>query len=125
MATYDLSSDPALWLFVLAASTVCAGCLLPARWAPPIKNDKLAHFVAFGGLALLARVVANGPHELAYWLLGLMLAGLLIEVLQELVVPGRNFCWKDMLANLAGIFSSAILCVLFDYAQPVFFYQFA
>lgn len=120
--TYELSSRPELWLFVLAASIVCAGCLLPARWAPPI-NDKLAHFLAFGGLALLARMVTGSPHELVIWLLGLVLAGLLIEVLQELVVQGRSFCWKDMMANLAGIFTSAALCVLFEYAQPVFFHQ--
>lgn len=120
--THDLSSRPELWLFVLAASIVCAGCLLPARWALPI-NDKLAHFLAFGGLALLARMVTGSPHELLIWLLGLVLAGLLIEVLQELVVQGRSFCWKDMMANLAGILTSATLCVLFEYAQPVFFHQ--
>lgn len=123
--TYDLNSHPELWLFVLAASIVCTGCLLPARWAPPIRNDKLAHFIAFGGLALLAKMITGSPQELIIWLLGLALAGLLIEVLQELVVPGRSFCWKDMMANLAGILSSAILCVLFDYAQPVFFHPIA
>lgn len=115
----ELTGHLGLWLFGLAALIICVGCLLPARWAPPIRNDKLAHFFAFGGLTLLARVITGSPRELILWLLGLALAGLVIEVLQELIVPGRNFCWKDMMANLAGIVTAAALCVLFDYARPL------
>lgn len=89
-------------LFILTASAVCVGCLLPARWLPPVRNDKWMHFIAFAGLSIFARLLANSPFELACWFLGLLLAGLLIEILQNWV-PGRKFCWRDMAANTAGV----------------------
>ena len=115
-----LNEDMVLWLFILVAALVCAGCLLPAHWLPPIKNDKLAHFFAFGGLSLLARLAATSPLVLLGWLLALALAGLLIEVVQQWV-PGRHFCWKDVLADVAGIGAGAGICQLFEYVRPRFF----
>lgn len=89
-------------LFILASAAICIGCLVPARWLPPLTNDKWMHFVAFAGLSLLARYIATTRAELAYWLIGLLGAGLLIEILQHWV-PGRQFCWRDLIANTAGI----------------------
>jgi VanZ family protein len=91
------------WIvFASAAVAVSVGCLMPAHWLPPLPNDKLLHFVAFGGLALLAGQIAQSGSEQLMWLLGLLFAGWLIEMLQNLV-PGRKFCWRDMAANAAGI----------------------
>jgi VanZ family protein len=45
------------------------------------------------------------------WLLGLLLAGLAIEILQKLV-PGRSFCWRDMGANTAGIAATTLAFAL-------------
>jgi VanZ family protein len=42
------------------------------------------------------------------WLLGLLLAGFAIELLQKLV-PGRSFCWRDMRANTAGIAAAVLV----------------
>ncbi|PHV07841.1 hypothetical protein CSQ96_08090 [Janthinobacterium sp. BJB412] len=95
-----------LTLFLLALGAVCLGCLLPAGWLPLLPNDKLLHFGAFGGLTLLALRLARGWAELPYWLGGLLLAGWLIELLQQLV-PGRAFCWRDLAANAAGILAAA------------------
>ncbi|MBY0573940.1 MAG: VanZ family protein [Undibacterium sp.] len=94
--------------FALVASAVCFGSLLPAHWLPPIKNDKLAHFVAFGTLTFLAQLAAENSLEFLIWGCSLALAGLVIELAQKFV-PGRNFCWKDVAANLAGMSFAIII----------------
>lgn len=88
--------------FTVAAGTVVLGCLLPARWLPLLPHDKLLHFLAFAVLAALAMFIESAWPRRALWILGLLLAGLIIELLQKLV-PGRSFCWYDMRANTAGI----------------------
>jgi VanZ family protein len=100
-----------LFIFISGCIAVSAGCLVPARWLPPLRNDKLLHFLAFGGLALLATQMARTHAEQLAWLLGLLAAGWAIEVLQNLV-PGRKFCWRDMAANAAGISVAALLSFL-------------
>ena len=96
-----------LIMFVAAAIAIVTGCLLPARWLPPLPNDKLCHFMAFAGLTLLAGRIAKNSQEMLLWLLMLLVAGWLIECLQNWV-PGRRFCWRDMAANVAGISSAAL-----------------
>lgn len=91
-----------LIIFILGVGAVTAGCLAPVHWLPPLPNDKLLHFLAWGGLALLAGRLAHSWLALGAWLTALLLAGLLIEILQNLV-PGRTFCWRDLAANAAGI----------------------
>jgi hypothetical protein len=91
-----------LSLFILALSVICVGCLLPARWLPPLRNDKWMHFVAFAGLSVLIRPLANSPIELMWCFIALLIFGFLIEILQNWV-PGRRFCWRDLVANAAGI----------------------
>ena len=100
-----------LIVFICAGIAVSAGCLMPARWLPPLPNDKLMHFVAFGGLAFLAARIAQSNAEEFAWLFGLLAASWAIEVLQNLV-PGRKFCWRDMAANAAGISVAALLSQL-------------
>jgi hypothetical protein len=85
---------------------VLLGCLLPARWLPPLPNDKLLHFLAYGGLALIAGRIAENGLELAMWLSGLFAVGWAVEALQRWV-PGRSFCWRDLAANTAGILVAA------------------
>jgi len=94
-------------VFVAAAGAVVLGCLLPARWLPLLPHDKLLHFIAFAGLSTLALLIEPSWSHRAVWLTGLLMAGLTIEVLQQLV-PGRSFCWRDMGANAAGIASVAL-----------------
>lgn len=95
-------------VFGLASTAVLAGCLLPNARLPPLPNDKLLHFAAFAGLGALAARIADDYSGLACWLLGLLLAGWLIECLQNLV-PGRRFSWLDQGANAAGIACAALL----------------
>jgi VanZ family protein len=97
-----------LIFLLLGMAGVSLGCLLPAGWLPPLPNDKLLHFAAYGALALLAGRLAHNGGQLGAWLLALLAAGWLIELLQNLV-PGRRFCWRDLAANAAGI-ALAALC---------------
>lgn len=92
--------------FSMALTAISIGCLMPAGWLPPLPNDKLLHFLAFGGLTVLATRIAPAWHQQQYWLAGLVLAGWLIELAQRWV-PGRAFCWRDMAANAAGIGAAA------------------
>lgn len=107
-----------LIFFLITLIAVSAGCLLPAGWLPLLPHDKLLHFGAFAVLALLAVRLAHGWHELACWLGGLLLAGWLIEALQNLV-PGRAFCWRDMAANAAGVALAACSAPLLLSPAPI------
>lgn len=100
-----------LIVFISGCVAVSAGCLVPARWLPPLPNDKLLHFLAFGGLAFLAACMTQSHLEQLAWMLCLLAASWAIEMLQNLV-PGRKFCWRDMAANAAGISFAALLSLL-------------
>ncbi len=100
-----------LGVFIAALAAVVAGCVTPNRLLPPLPNDKLMHFAAFAGLAGLALRMAEGRLETALWLGGLLLAGWLIECLQQLV-PDRGFSWPDMAANAAGVAAAAAAAAL-------------
>lgn len=106
-----------LVLLGMAATAVCVGCLVPNRWLPPLPNDKFLHFASFAVLAILALRVAEGRIEALSWLLGLLIAGWLIECLQGALVPDRRFCWRDLAANAAGIAFAAIATQL---VVPIF-----
>lgn len=95
-------------VFVGFSLALLGGCLVPNQWLPSrLPNDKLMHFGAYALLALLAVRIATSVPERALWLAGLLLAGWLIECLQQLV-PGRGFSWRDMAANAAGVAVGAL-----------------
>lgn len=91
-----------LIVFMAASIAVVIGCLLPAGWLPPLPHDKLLHFGAFALLTTLALRIESDWYQRIIWIAGLLMAGLAIELLQRRV-PGRNFCWRDMAANTAGV----------------------
>jgi VanZ family protein len=89
-------------LFVPAVAVVTWGELtprppsLPGPWV----WDKLDHFTAYFGLALLASL-GWGLRRSLYWVfLGVLAIGGGLEGLQSLV--GRDAEWLDMLANALG-----------------------
>ena len=100
-----------LFVFASASMLVFLGCMLPARWMPPLPNDKLLHFLSFAFLSFIATFLANSKQELFFWFFGLLLAGLVIEGLQ-ILVPGRRFCHKDLTANAIGILTVAAYAFL-------------
>ena len=91
-----------LVLFAIGLVAIPLGCLLPLSRLPPLPNDKLLHFIAFGGMALLAGRMARTPGCIVLALGAVLIASWIIELLQNLV-PGRKFCWRDMAANAAGV----------------------
>jgi VanZ family protein len=97
--------------FIAILTGVSIGCLLPTGWLPVLPHDKWLHFGAFAVLTSLALRIAVSPAQQLCWIVGLILTGWLIEVFQKLV-PGRNFCWRDMAANVAGIATAAALALL-------------
>ena len=98
-------------MFAATSALVVAGCLVPNAWLPPLPNDKLLHFGAFAALAMLALRLAPSGWQAGAALGGLLVAGWLIELAQQLV-PGRHFCWRDLAANAAGIAAGASLTML-------------
>lgn len=92
-----------LVLFIGLGGSIVAGCMVPNRWLPSLPNDKLMHFGAFAIMTFLALQIASGWREQALWLASLAIAGWLIECLQGRFVAGRHFCWRDVVANTAGI----------------------
>ncbi len=100
-----------LILFLVGLVGIPLGCLLPLSRLPLLPNDKLLHFVAFGGMAWMAgRLVAPGVHALLA-LAAVLVASWAIELLQN-HVPGRHFCWRDMAANGAGVACAGLLLTL-------------
>jgi hypothetical protein len=95
-----------LIMFLFGLVAIPLGCLAPAGWIRPLPHDKLLHFVAFGGMALLAGRLAP-PGSMMLVLAAVFAAGMVIELLQKLI-PGRNFCWRDVAANSAGIVAAGL-----------------
>lgn len=100
-----------LLLLLVMSTGVLLGCLMPLSRLPPLPNDKVMHFAAFGGMSLLAGRLVTTPWQICLTLLAVLAASWLIEVLQNLV-PGRKFCWRDMAANAAGIACAGVCLAL-------------
>jgi len=103
-------------VFLATTGAVTVGCLLPARWLPPLPNDKLMHFLAYAALTVLAARIAPRWGQQQYWLGGLLVGGWLIEVAQNRV-PGRAFSWPDLAANAAGIATAAAGAAMLHYSS--------
>lgn len=99
-------------LFIGAALAVSLGCLVPNRWLPPLPNDKLMHALAFALLAGLAIRMADDRFDAMLWMAGLVVAGWVIECVQQLV-PDRRFCWRDIAANTGGVAFAGACALLY------------
>jgi VanZ family protein len=90
------------WAFWPAAAVVAWGELTPKppHLQGPFLWDKLDHFTAYFGLALLASLGWGLRRSLGWIFLGVLAMGAGLEGLQALV--GRDAEWGDMLANSLG-----------------------
>ena len=87
------------------------GCLVPNRWLPAsLPNDKFLHFAGFGTLGLLALPLASSRVEGAWLLAALLVLSWGIECLQQLV-PDRDFSWRDLAANAAGLACAGLIAL--------------
>lgn len=94
------------WAAVLAV-LVAIVCYLALTPKPPASLnlgwDKLNHLAAFTALSFSACLCTPAaPLQRKRLLLGLLLLGGLIEILQRFV-PGRSAEWADLLADAIGI----------------------
>jgi len=102
-------------LFIAVSLLILAGSLAPARWMQRLPNDKIMHFCAYALLTGLAWQITFDSTTLLYWAIALALAGWTVELIQNLV-PGRRFCWHDVMSNIAGILAVYLGCELFSNA---------
>jgi hypothetical protein len=90
-----------LWLFWPAVAVVTWGELTPN---PPsgasLVPDKVEHFVAYFGLALLATLAWGFKRSLIWVFLSIVALGGVLEVLQ--IVTGRDAEWLDQAVNTVG-----------------------
>jgi VanZ family protein len=95
----------ALW--IAAVLVVIVGSLLPAASAPMRAlgwlgiNDKVEHFLAYLTLALLPAL-----HERSKFLVGAAVGAVVLGIALEYgqrLSPGRDFEFKDMEADAAGV----------------------
>jgi VanZ family protein len=101
-----------LWLFGLLLVAVAVASLLPLNATPGLAvNDKLQHFLAYTGLALVGALATTRQWPL-WWLgLALLLFGVVIELLQGYF--GYRFAeWLDVVANASGIAAGLVLFAL-------------
>jgi VanZ family protein len=89
-------------MFLPAVMVVVWGELTPhpPKLAGPWIWDKLDHFTAYFGLALLATLGWGLKRSLALVYLGVVALGGMLEIIQTLV--GRDGEWGDFLANDLG-----------------------
>ena len=89
--------------------------ILPGSEGPPLipNIDKVMHFVAYSGLAILSMIVFR---KVSSRILGLT-AGICLGIALEFVqaqVPGRYVSVLDALANAIGIGAGAIIFLKFQ-----------
>jgi VanZ family protein len=95
-------------LFVLGVGVLIWLSLAPPRGLPPISVwDKLNHFLAYGTVATFGLGGYTGRRALRVVVPGLILLGVILEVLQYFV-PGRDASVLDMLANALGCLAAAV-----------------
>ena len=65
--------------------------------------DKVAHFLIFFSVTSWSCVVYSG-NKIRQFALLLILYGLILEVMQMTLIPGRNFECMDCISDILGIF---------------------
>ena len=92
-----------LWWFAIALVTL--GSLLPAMLLPvvPEGGDKFEHLSGYGLLAAIAVQVFATRGALLRAAVGLVLLGVLLELVQGFLTSTRSMDAMDALANAAGV----------------------
>ena len=102
------------WTLLIAVLTLAPGNYIPRvvtflDWLSP---DKIVHFILFGTYSFLLMEGFKRQNKYAFPLkytvfttlfIGIVF-GILIEVMQKFVIPGRNGNIYDMLADILGSF---------------------
>jgi len=102
----------ALIIFALSVVRVPAVNSIPAPFI-----DKIAHFIMYGTLTIMALYAFRGytQKRAKRWLLlilGLVSYGFFIEIIQKKFFSYRSFEISDILANITGILVSLLIYAL-------------
>ena len=99
--------------FWACLAVVVVGSLLPGPQAPgPVMlSDKVIHLMGYGALALCAGL--GWPHRMASSGLGLVALGIVLEIAQGTLIPGRALEVMDAAANATGVALGLGLALLF------------
>lgn len=99
-------------LLFLACCAVLAYGLFRPEPPPDLfdESDKFLHLIAFGGLSLVTRIAFPSTPGWLLWPL-LYIQAPLLEWLQHVIQPVREFSPLDVLANLCGISLALVLWI--------------
>lgn len=87
-------------LYILA---IIAVSVVPSGGGVPLWNlDKVGHYLAYTGLAVLVCIRFDGPARRVWGLLGAIALGAALELIQS-QIPGRDMSLLDGLVNTAGV----------------------
>lgn len=108
------------WRALLLVLGLIAGgfAFMPAPQMDVEGGDKVNHLLAFGSMALAARLGWTPSRAaLVGAALGLLAYGGFIELVQS-QIPGRDAAWDDVLADAVGIVGGLLLAALLRRLLP-------
>ena len=107
---------------VLYLATIAVLSLMPSYDLPQFtifpEIDKVVHICMYLGLSFLAcwsfEISRNRMKPLYLMLAGVFMYGVLMEILQRTMHNGRNFDFRDMIANLTGAIAGILIYRFLD-----------
>lgn len=85
--------------------------LQPGSVMPDSINDKVLHFLAYGGMTALAAWSCKSWRQFVFAVLGIIIFSACLEALQSLI-PGRFMSGWDLVANSCGALVMSVVAVL-------------
>lgn len=108
-------NHPRLWLAgsALLVLVILGGSLAPGEYVPPVgfwNSDKVNHALGYAGLTFwFTGIYSRSRYPQV--VVGLLLLGVLVEVLQGAMSFGRERELNDMFANMVGIAIGLVLAL--------------
>jgi VanZ family protein len=99
------------WAALVVILSVLPGRVIPGKVIPGL--DKIAHFIFYAALALLAQHAVRKWHLTSWGIVSVSCGvfGAILELAQQFL-PGRSMSIADMLANLAGAAAGSAVYIL-------------
>lgn len=99
----------AVYVLLVVVTSLLPSYGVPSKW--PI--DKVMHFVAYAGMAILALFCFESRRARLAALVGAVVLGALLEWGQSFT-PTRELSWLDELVNALGVIAGAVVFHLYD-----------
>ena len=95
-------------LLAIALAVVVWASLSQIHLPGPQNSDKVAHFIAYFGVAFLGLAGFRTPRNEILFIVFCFILGASMEYAQSFV-PGRMMSWADMIANSLGIVGAVLV----------------